>query len=87
MANILIQQISTPGCPTCAWAKDFFETEIKPNYPQVEIEYIEAVSEKGQELIQKHSIFTAPGIIFNGELFASGSFDKNKLIEKIKSLL
>lgn len=83
MAKVKIQQVSTPGCPTCAWAKNFFETEIKPKFSEVEIEYVDALSEQGQELIQKHSIFAAPGIIINGELFASGSFDKEELIKKL----
>jgi glutaredoxin len=87
MAKIKIEQISTPGCPTCVWSKDFLEREIRPNFPGIEIEYLTAASEKGRELIQKHSIFAAPGLIVNGKLFSTGSYDKENLIEKIKTLL
>ena len=62
------------------------EKEIKPNYPNVEIEYIDMMDEKGQQMVQEYSIMSSPGIIVNGELFSVGGLDKNKLIEKIKSL-
>jgi len=43
-------------------------------------------SEKGQELAQKHTVFASPGIILNGELFATGGFDKEKFVAKLKEL-
>ena len=86
MANkIKIQELSTPGCSHCAAAKKILEEEIKPNFPEVEIEYVDMLSEEGQKMVQQYGIMSSPGIIVNGELFSMGGLDKNKLIEKIKS--
>ena len=86
MNKIKIQEVTSPGCGHCAVAKKILEEEIKPQFPDVEIEYIDMISEQGQKMIQDYGIMTSPGIIVNGELFSIGGLDKNKLIEKIKSL-
>lgn len=78
--------LTSEGCSSCKSAKEILENEVKPNFPEVEIEYVDMLSEKGQKLIQKYTIMASPGIIINGELFSSGGLEKNKLIEKIKSL-
>jgi len=86
MNKIKIQEVSTPGCANCAAAKELLEKEIKPNFPDVEVEYIDMMDEKGQKIVQDYGIMSSPGIIINGELFSIGGLDKDKLIEKIKSL-
>ncbi len=86
MNKIKIQELSTPGCSHCAAAKKILENEIKPNFPNVEIEYIDMLSEEGQKMVQQYGIMSSPGIVVNGELFSVGGFDKNKLIEKINTL-
>ena len=82
---IKIQELSTPGCSHCAAAKKLLEEEIRPQFPDVEIEYIDMLSEQGQKMVQEYSIMTSPGIIINGELFSVGGLDKGKLIEKLKT--
>jgi len=37
-------------------------------------------------MIQQHGIMASPGILINEELFSVGGLDKDKLVEKIKSL-
>ena len=86
MSKIKIQELSTPGCSHCATAKKILEEEIKPQFPDAEIEYIDMLSEQGQKMVQEYSIMVSPGIIVNRELFSVGSLDKGKLIERIKSL-
>ena len=86
MAKIKIQEVTSPGCSHCAAAKKILEGEIKPQFPDVEIEYIDMMTEQGQKMIQDYGIMSSPGIIINGELFSVGGLDKDKLIEKIKSL-
>lgn len=86
MNKIKIQEVSNPGCSHCAAAKELLEKEIKPNFPDVEIEYIEMMSEQGQKMVQEYGIMSSPGILVNGELFSVGGLNKEKLIEKIKSL-
>lgn len=87
MAKVKITEITSPGCVHCAEAKKIFEEEIKPNFPEVEVEYIDMLTEEGQKLIEVHGIMSSPGILVNGEIFSMGGLDKNKLIEKIKSIL
>lgn len=86
MNKIIITEITSPGCVHCAEAKKIFEQDIKPNFPEVEIEYVDMLTERGQQLIQEHGIMSSPGILVNGELFAMGGLDKNKLIKKLKEL-
>ena len=86
MTKIKIQEVTSPGCIHCAAAKKILEEEIKPQFPDVEIEYIDMMTEQGQKMIQDYGIMSSPGIIINGELFSISGLDKNKLIEKIKSL-
>jgi len=86
MSKVIIQEVTTPGCSHCAHAKEVLENEIKPSFPDVKVEYIDMMSEQGQRMVQDYGIMSSPGVIVNGELFSVGGLDKNKLIEKIKSL-
>ncbi|MFY9457755.1 MAG: thioredoxin family protein [Candidatus Spechtbacterales bacterium] len=83
---IKIQEISSPGCGHCAAAKKVLEEEIKPQFSEVEVEYLDLFSDEGQKLVSEHGIMSSPGIIVNGELFSVGGLDKKKLIAKIKQL-
>jgi len=83
---IKITILTTEGCSHCQKAKYILENEIKPQYPQVEVEYIDMVTEQEQKMIQQYGIMSSPGIIVNEELFSVGGLDKDKLVEKIKSL-
>lgn len=86
MKKIKIQEISTPACVCCAEARKVLDDEIKKQFPSIEMEFIDMLSEKGQEMVQKYGIMASPGIIVNDELFSVGGLDKNKPVEKIKSL-
>jgi len=87
MSKIKIQEVSAPGCSHCTAAKELLEKEIKPNFPDVEVEYIDMMTDQGQKMVREYGIMSSPGIIVNEELFSSGGLDRHKLIEKIKSLL
>lgn len=86
MAKILVQELVTPGCQICAIVKKFFEEKLKPAHPDIEVEYIDALGQHGQELLAKHGIFASPAIFINGELFSVGGLDETKFLEKIKEL-
>ncbi len=86
MSKIKIQELSVTGCSQCAAAQKILEKEIKPEFPEVEIEYFDMLSDKGQELAAEHGIMSSPGIIVNGEVFSVGGLKKDELIEKIHSL-
>lgn len=81
-----IQLVKTPHCAICARVKKMIDSEIKPQFPDLEVEEIEATTPQGQELVVKHGIMVSPGVLVNGELFSMGGADKQKLIEKLKSL-
>jgi len=87
MKNIRIQEVSTPGCVHCEQARKLLKDEIRKQFPDVEMEFVDMLSEKGQEMVRKYGIMASPGIIINGELFSVGGLDKKKLIEKIKTLI
>jgi len=74
-----------PGCHNCAAAKKIFD-EIMPDFPNVEVKEIDMTTPEGQELVQKYGIMSSPGIVINEELFSTGGVDREKLIEKLKSL-
>lgn len=82
---IKILFLTMPGCHNCEAAKKIFD-EIMPDFPKVKIEEIDMTTPEGQELVQKYGIMASPGIVINGELFSTGGVDKEKLVEKLKSL-
>jgi len=82
---INIQFITVEGCYYCAKAREIFD-ELKPKYPEIQIEEIDATTEKGMELVSKFGIFQSPGIIINGELFSTGGLNKDKFIAKLEEL-
>jgi glutaredoxin len=73
-----------PGCHSCAEVKKIIE-EIKPDFPDLEVEEIDMITPEGQQMVQKYGIMSSPGIIIDGELFSTGGVNKEKLIEKLKS--
>lgn len=83
--KIFIQLIISPGCTHCAEVRKVLE-EVKPKYPEIQIEEIDATTEKGMELVVKYSIMASPGTIVNGELFATGGLNKSSFIKKLDSL-
>lgn len=84
--KITVEEITTPGCQICEKVKTFFEEKFKPLHPDVEVEYISALTPEGQEHIQKHSIFAAPAILINEELFSTGGLDEDAFLKKIEEL-
>lgn len=81
-----IQFLTIPGCHSCEAAKKIFD-EIMPEFKdKVEITEIDITTPEGQDLTQKYSVMSSPGIVINDELFSTGGVDKEKLLEKLKSL-
>jgi len=87
MTKVFIQEIASPSCTHCAEAKDFFKQEIKPNFPEVEVRYIDIMSEEGQALVSKYMIFTVPAIFISGELVSTGGIDESEPRKKIENLV
>ncbi len=85
MANIIVEELSSPGCAHCMEFEKFWES-IKKDWPNAEYKKIMITEPEGQEIVQKFMIFAAPGIIINGKLFSTGGFDKRKFVEKLKEI-
>ncbi len=85
MNEIILEELSSPGCHNCAAFKEFWEGE-SANWPNVTFREVSLVDPEGQELVQKHQIFASPGIIVNGELFSTGGVDQEALKAKLKEL-
>ena len=85
MTQVNLEILTSPGCKICHSFKEFWSTASK-DWPNVTMKDMSVVTPEGQELVQKYMIFASPGIILNGELFASGGFNKDKFLEKLKSL-
>lgn len=82
---ILLELLVAPGCHICRQFEEFWKT-AQSDWPNVEFKKYDVTAPEGQALAQKFMIFASPGIILNGELWATGGFDKNKFINKLKEL-
>ncbi len=80
-----IKFLTMVGCHNCAAAKKIFD-EIMPEYSDIKVIEIDITSTEGQELVAKYSVLASPGIIIDDELFSTGGVDRDKLIDKLKSL-
>ena len=80
-----LQFLTMSDCHVCTQVKKIIE-EVKPDFPDLEIEEIDMTTPEGQKMIQKYGIMSSPGIIIEGELFSTGGVNKEKLVEKLKSL-
>ncbi|HEY4510404.1 MAG TPA: thioredoxin family protein [Candidatus Paceibacterota bacterium] len=85
MKTVLFEELVSPGCHTCRALEEYWHT-IEKDWPNVIYKKVDVTTSEGQEMVQKYMIFASPGIIFNGELFASGGFDRNKFVAKLKEL-
>ncbi len=80
-----IQFLTMVGCHNCEAAKKIFD-EVLPDFSDIEVDEIDITTDEGQQLVQKYSVMASPGIIINDELFSTGGVNKDKLVEKLKSL-
>ena len=71
-----IEILTTPDCTNCSVVEKMLD-EMKIPYEIID------VTEK-PEYLEKYPIFTAPGIVINGNLEFTGIPKKEKLIEKLK---
>lgn len=85
MKDIILEELSSPGCHNCKAFEEFWHS-IEKDWPNVSYKNVSIITPEGQEIAQKHMIFASPGIIINGELWATGGFDKEKFITRITEL-
>ena len=85
MKEIILEEFSSPGCQHCKAFEEFWHS-IEKDWPNVKYRNVSVITPEGQELVQRHMIFASPGIILNGELWATGGFDRGKFIHKLQEL-
>lgn len=85
MKQVLLEELSTPGCQHCAAFRAFWHV-IEKDWPNVVFKEIILTTPEGQALVQKYMIFASPGIILNGQLFSTGGVNQKEFVEKLKEL-
>lgn len=85
MKPIVLEEVVSPGCHICKAFEEFWRS-IEKGWPNVMYKKIDVTTTEGQEMAGKYMIFASPGIILNGELWATGGFDREKFLEKLKEL-
>lgn len=85
MKSVSLDVLSTPGCQGCKVFEDYWHT-VEKDWPNVTFRKLEITTEEGQALAQKYIILASPGIILNGELWATGGFNQEKFIQKLKEI-
>lgn len=85
MKNVTLDVLHSPGCHICALFLEFWHS-IEKDWPNVTLHDVSIIDPAGQEMAQKYMILASPGIILNGELWATGGFDKEKFVTKLKEL-
>ena len=85
MKPVKLELLTSPGCVHCHAFLEFWKT-AQAEWPNVEFKEVSVTTPDGQALAGKYLIFSSPGIIINDELWATGGFDKNAFIEKLKTV-
>ena len=85
MKPVILEELSSPGCHICRQFEEFWRS-IEKDWSSVTYKNIDVTTPEGQEMVQKYMVMASPGIILNGELWATGGFHKNKFVEKLKEL-
>lgn len=77
-----VQVVYTQRCPHCPATKELFR-DLKKEY-DFDYEEIDAMTEKGQELVDKHGIMSVPTTIVNDKVAFIGVPPKEKAIAAIR---
>ncbi len=86
MKPVKLDVVATPGCQICRAFEDFWRS-IEKDWPGVSFRQLNLTeSAEAQALVSKNMIFASPAIFLNGELWASGGFDRGKFIDTLRKL-
>lgn len=85
MKQFVLEVLASPGCHICKTFEEYWHS-IEKDWPNVLFRKLDITEPEGQEVAQKYMILASPGIVINGEFWASGGFDKDKFVEKLKEL-
>lgn len=85
MSEIVLEELSSPGCHNCKVFEEYWHT-VEKDFPSVKYQNVSILTPEGQALAVRHGIFASPGIVINGELFSTGGINKEEFLKKIKIL-
>lgn len=85
MKQVVLEELVSPGCHICREFEEFWHS-VEKDWANVVYKKVDVTTQEGQQMAGKYMIFAAPGIILNGELWATGGFDRDKFINKLKEL-
>lgn len=85
MKPIELVELTSPGCQICRAFEEFWHS-IEKDWPNVAYKKVDVTTPEGQGLAQKYMIFASPGIILNGEVWATGGFNRESFIKKLSEL-
>lgn len=85
MRPVLLEELVSPGCHICKQFEVFWHS-IEKDWPNVNYKKVDILMPEGQAMAQKYMIFASPGIMLNGELWATGGFDRKKFVEELAAL-
>jgi len=81
-----LQLLKLPRCHVCIEVRRIIDEEIKPQFPDIEVEVIDMTSERGQKMLLEHGASTSPVLFIEGKLFSSGPVNKKALINKLEDM-
>ena len=73
---VKVEILTTPSCGGCAWVEKMLD-EMGVKYKVIDVT-------KNPEILKKHMMMTAPGVVINGKLEFSGVPSKKELEKKVK---
>lgn len=83
---VKLDVVATPGCQICRAFEDFWHS-IEKDWPNVTFRRLDlTTSAEAQAMVSKNMVFASPAIFLNGELWASGGFDRKKFADKLEEL-
>ena len=75
--------ITTLGDARCAKAKHVIE-KVRSDFPELKVDHIDVTV--NSEILQRHRMLAAPGIVLNGQLAYTGGLDVDAFCERLKKL-
>lgn len=85
MKPVTIEVLTSPGCVHCHAFLEFWKS-TQQDWPNVKVEEVSVTTPKGQEMAGKYMIFASPGIVINGELWATGGFQQTAFLKKLNEV-
>jgi glutaredoxin len=80
MSKVLL--ITLQGCSHCENVKKTL-ARLKSDYPNLHVEELDVHSAKGQELVKKHSITSAPAIFIDNQFIQQGEMSEDEFRKRL----